>query len=416
MRRLKMPTNSVYTIVNLLKQRKICLRPPYQRRLVWTYKEKQRLIDSILRGFDIGKIYFWEVQNQPYEYAVIDGQQRLHTLMEFMENKLQCLPIQGLEVADKTFEQLPTQLQHEIGSYQLDIEVVRDAKEEEIRDMFRRLQLGKVLTTGERLKAYYGKFHNFLEQEVLKRRIIDQGDVFERELFKGYLLGFKNKRDVYYEAASQMVRLSFEERACSLRRKDLENMYDQYRDQIDETKKREALRDLEFFEKVLEADGGTFHPDKANSVSLFLFVSHLRRNYAADPETIIKFIKKLEGERHSQSLTDPELIEYNKQLYGGSASKKSIEFRFDTLIKRFLAENPGIRLLDDRRTLRKEQRMAVYWRDKGICKICGTQVSDREFEIHHIEAWHKGGPTTVENSLTLCKSCHQKVTRGELKL
>ena len=77
--------------------------------------------------------------------------------------------------------------------------------------------------------------------------------------------------------------------------------------------------------------------------------------------------------------------------------------------------NPGAELLDDKRVLTDEQRIAVYWRDKGRCTMCGIPVSDKDFQIHHKKAWYKGGPTTVDNSLTVCKSCHQKVTAEQIK-
>lgn len=193
-------------------------------------------------------------------------------------------------------------------------------------------------------------------------------------------------------------------------------MYYRNLDTIDDSKKREVRKDLNFYQGVLEEEGGIFHPDKANSVSLYLFASRLKRVYAVNPQEIIKFIKDFEAERHAISLTDSEIIEYNKRLAGGSGKKRSVKFRFDILMKRFLARNPKTKLLDDNRALSGEQRLAVYWRDKGRCRACGDTVSDKDFEVHHTEAWYKGGPTTVENSLTLCKLCHHKVTSGQLKL
>ncbi|MBI4298557.1 MAG: HNH endonuclease [Chloroflexi bacterium] len=147
-----------------------------------------------------------------------------------------------------------------------------------------------------------------------------------------------------------------------------------------------------------------------------MFVSNLRRDYAeVEPEKVIKFIKLLEVERHSTSLGNTGLQEYNKRLSGGSGKKRSLQFRFHTLMKRFLASNPTTRLLDDKRVLTGEQRLAVYWRDKGQCRVCKSPVADKDFEVHHVEAWYMGGPTTVDNSLTVCKLCHQKITAGQLK-
>ncbi len=405
---------TIYAIVDLLDQEKIKLNPPYQRQLVWSPKDKQLLLDSIAKDFDIGKLFLREVSGQSYEYEVIDGQQRLDTLRSFKHGEITFPAETGGELAGKKLEELIGKLQIELGGYRLDIVVVKNADERQVREMFRRLQLGKRLTNGERLKAAYGKLHDFIEQEVLKHKLFETREVGKRK--RGVLLGFANNRDVYFEVASQFVRLSFEQDACDIEYGNLEEMYYQCKDAVDELKKKEVRKNLDLFQSVLEQDGGTFHPDKANSVSLYLFASGLRRAYAVKPLEIIEFIKDFETERHVISLTDSEFVEYNKRLAGGSGKKRSVKFRLETLMKRFLAKNPETRLLDDDRVLRGEQRLAVYWRDKGMCRACSTPVSDKDFEIHHTEAWHKGGPTTVENSLTLCKLCHHKVTSGQLKL
>lgn len=405
---------TIRAIADLIDQGRIKLRPPFQRGLVWGDKERKLLLDSIVKDFDIGKFFFREVREQPYEYEVIDGQQRLDTLRRFKHGELTFLPETGAEFADKKLDQLRGDLQIDIAGYALDIVILRNIDERQEREMFRRLQLGKRLTNGERLKASYGKLHDFIEQEVLKHKLFEERQVGKRK--SGVLLGFGNNRDVYFEVASQIVKLSFEGEACDIEYKNLEDVYYQNLDTIDESKKRQVRKDLNFYQEVLEEEEGTFHPDKANCVSLYLFVSILRRTYAVRQKDIIKFIKDFEAERHAISLTDLELIEYNKRLAGGSGKKRSVQFRFAKLIKRFLATNPKVHLLDDKRVLTAEQRLAVYWRDKGICRACNTAVSDKDFEVHHTDAWRKGGPTTVENSLTLCKLCHHKVTSGQLKL
>jgi hypothetical protein len=395
---------NISAIVDLIDQGKIFLRPPFQRGRAWQPRDRQLLIDSIAKDYDIGKFFLSEVKGQPYDYDTIDGQQRLETLVQFKHGKLTFPPETGSPFVGNTLNQLSTDLQIQLRSYILDIVVMKNADDREKREQYRRLQLGKRLTNGERLKASYGQLHHFIEGEILKHKLFDG------------LLGFKNNRDVYFEVSSQMVRLSFEGVACDIEYKNLEEMYYQYQNVIDEQKKKGVRKDLNFIQKVLEANGGTFHPDKANSISIYLFTSKLRREYVADPQGIINFIKDFEAERHAISLTDPELVEYNKRLAGGSGKRRSVQFRFQTLMKRFLAKNPDTKLLHDIRVLSGEQRLAVYWRDKGLCRACNTAVSDKDFEIHHTEAWHKGGPTTVENSLTLCKLCHHKVTSGQLKL
>ena len=83
------------------QQDNIDLEPPYQRRAhLWSLSDKQFLIDSILNGYDIPKLYiadfgFGAVQlrTRPQrQYAVIDGKQRLGAIFEFFQGKLPLAP------------------------------------------------------------------------------------------------------------------------------------------------------------------------------------------------------------------------------------------------------------------------------------------------------------------------------------
>lgn len=67
--------------------------PDYQRGYVWEQEDKELLLDSIFKNIDIGKFVFirlsddeWMERNLGYE--ILDGKQRLSTLIEFYENKL----------------------------------------------------------------------------------------------------------------------------------------------------------------------------------------------------------------------------------------------------------------------------------------------------------------------------------------
>ena len=60
--------------------------PDWQREEVWDRDKKQRLIDSILRGWKLPKFYLVKASND--DYLVEDGQQRLTSILEFFSNEL----------------------------------------------------------------------------------------------------------------------------------------------------------------------------------------------------------------------------------------------------------------------------------------------------------------------------------------
>lgn len=71
----------------------IDFNPDYQRGYVWTQEDKELLLDSVFKNIDIGKFVFirlsdseWMERN--FGYEILDGKQRLSTLIEFYENKL----------------------------------------------------------------------------------------------------------------------------------------------------------------------------------------------------------------------------------------------------------------------------------------------------------------------------------------
>jgi uncharacterized protein with ParB-like and HNH nuclease domain len=60
--------------------------PDYQREEVWSTTKKQLLIDSILNGWHLPKLYFRKVDENSSE--CVDGQQRLSAIFEFFDDRL----------------------------------------------------------------------------------------------------------------------------------------------------------------------------------------------------------------------------------------------------------------------------------------------------------------------------------------
>ena len=121
---------------------RIDTNPDYQRPAVWTKAQKQLLIESILREYDIPKLYWREVSVKPDKYEVVDGQQRLRAIWEFMDGGYalpkDLEPIDGHDVAGKTYSELDSDMMILFDQYCLDIAVLTDTEEEEVREMFLR--------------------------------------------------------------------------------------------------------------------------------------------------------------------------------------------------------------------------------------------------------------------------------------
>ncbi|MFN3228813.1 MAG: DUF262 domain-containing protein [Asticcacaulis sp.] len=75
----------VQTIYTWFRDDKLIVNRRYQRKLVWTLEEKQKLIDSILSKYPIPAILLSEIEGPIEKYEIIDGLQRLHAIMSFIE-------------------------------------------------------------------------------------------------------------------------------------------------------------------------------------------------------------------------------------------------------------------------------------------------------------------------------------------
>ncbi|ENL0918877.1 DUF262 domain-containing protein [Vibrio cholerae] len=76
---------SIQSIYSLYREGKLIVNRRYQRKLVWTLEEKQKLIESILNKYPIPAILIAESEDKKGQYEIIDGLQRLHAMMSFIE-------------------------------------------------------------------------------------------------------------------------------------------------------------------------------------------------------------------------------------------------------------------------------------------------------------------------------------------
>ena len=146
--------------------------PEYQRASdIWTIEKKQLLIDTLLNGFDVPKLYFHKftsvvVENENnYEYAIIDGKQRLESIWEFIDGKFplssdfECLWDPSMQAAGLTYIELSTQypdLKIALDSYGLPVTCIETADVELIEDMFSRLNEAVPLSAAEKRNAKGG--------------------------------------------------------------------------------------------------------------------------------------------------------------------------------------------------------------------------------------------------------------------
>ncbi|MEV9637873.1 DUF262 domain-containing protein, partial [Burkholderia pseudomallei] len=75
---------SIQSVYAMYREDKLFVNRRYQRKLVWTLEEKQRLIESIVNRYPIPAILIAERKSGD-GYEIIDGLQRLHAIVSFIE-------------------------------------------------------------------------------------------------------------------------------------------------------------------------------------------------------------------------------------------------------------------------------------------------------------------------------------------
>lgn len=141
----------------------LVLNPKFQRRAVWTPQSKSYLINTILLGLPL-PIFFLRQNTDPQSKRtvreVVDGQQRLRAIFDFIDNGFQLRKAQNEKFGGYYFSELPDEIQAEFLSYELTVNVLVDLDDKDVLDIFARLNsYGVKLNKQELINArYFGYF------------------------------------------------------------------------------------------------------------------------------------------------------------------------------------------------------------------------------------------------------------------
>jgi hypothetical protein len=201
--------NIKWKISDLSKYNKLIEFPEFQREpSVWDIDKKQKLIDSILRNFDIANIYLYKRSDGYYD--CIDGRQRINAILSFLglnNNKNddgelnfdndfkfsssdELLGRESLQKYNgKGYKSFDNNMKQKILNYEFNIIEISDIpieNSQELNLMFLRLQLGSPLNAGEKLNAMVGEMKDFVFKKLGKHKFIKLFQIPQRR-FSGEL-------------------------------------------------------------------------------------------------------------------------------------------------------------------------------------------------------------------------------------
>lgn len=188
----------------------INLNPLFQRGPVWKPLRQVLLIDSILRGMDIPKIYLRRCTTPgAFTYEAVDGQQRLRAIWEFRQGNLllgfsePLLPIDGHAIADKSFSQLDKSLRDRFDDFLVNIAEIIQSTPDEISTLFSRLQMGVSLNPAELRNAIGSPMRHVVDAVALSHDFFENSRIssvrYKRQDYAALafaMAAFRTKRDV----------------------------------------------------------------------------------------------------------------------------------------------------------------------------------------------------------------------------
>lgn len=153
-------------VIRRIKSGRFILDPDFQRGFVWDKDKQSRLIESILLRIPLP--VFYVAEDDDGRLIVVDGRQRLTTLLHFLDSTLGLQLKDRPELDGKRFDNLDVRLQNRVEDCQLLFYIIDRSVPERARlDIFERVNGGEVLTRQQMRNAIYnGRATEFLRDEA----------------------------------------------------------------------------------------------------------------------------------------------------------------------------------------------------------------------------------------------------------
>ena len=346
---------------------KLTIQPEYQRNYIYADGKRDRaVVDSILKGYPIGLLYF--VKTKTGQYEVLDGQQRVTSFGRFVTGKLSYIEKPGVEYV---FRGMNEEEQSFFLNTKLTIYVC-EGEEKDIKSWFKTINIqGIPLNNQELLNSIYsGPF------VTMAREFFSNSNNANVQKWSAYIKGDVNRQD-FLEAALKWASKDEIELYMSKHRSD---------DNINELKT--------YFNSVIEWASRTF--EDVFPIMKGQDWGALYEKYHNQAYDVKKLSAQLNTLYADESVTNRfGIIEY---LLGGSVDTKLL----------------NIRVFDDRTKKVVYNQQTTDAKAKGVsnCPLCAVGNDNNakriyklnEMDADHVTAWSRGGATDISNCQMLCKT------------
>ena len=330
---------------------KLNIRPPYQREFIYKDKQREDVLQTVLKGFPLNVMY-WS-KNEDGSYEVIDGQQRTISLCQYVTNQFS-IKVNNYEMQ---FYNLTDELRNKILDYELMIYVCEGTDQERL-DWFQIINIaGEKLADQELRNAVYsGPWVSDA------KRYFSKNGCVAYKLASDYMAGSPIRQD-YLEAV-----LSWNPEG----------------EDIDKYMGR--------------------HQQDMEASDLWIYF-----------QSVIAWVKAKFPKYRKEMKGLPWGLYYNawkdSKLDANDLEQEIAQLMMDDDVTnkkgiyRYVLEHNEKYL--NIRAFTESQKRAAYEKQGGICPLCGNHFEYEKMEGDHITPWHEGGKTEPANLQMLCKNCNR---------
>lgn len=346
---------------------KLTIQPEYQRNYIYADgKRDVAVIDSLLKGYPLGLIYFNKVAEDQFE--VLDGQQRITSIGRFVTGKFAIMDANGIP---HNFSGLDEELKTKIMKTPLTIYIC-EGKESEIKEWFKTINIAGIPLNEQELSnaIHSGPFVTLAKEEFSNSQNANI------QKWSAYITGSANRQD-YLRTALRWVSHDCIDAYMSTHR---------YDKNINELKA--------YFNSVIDWISSVFADvdDTMRGVEWGILYEKYHKN-AYDPQEVSTKVRALLEDYYVKDKKG--IYEY---ILGGSMDSKLLNVRiFDDVTKKSVYQ--------------KQTNMAQE-KKKSNCPLCALGNDSNkariwklaEMDADHITAWSRGGGTEIKNCQMLCKT------------
>ena len=327
---------------------KLDIRPPFQREFIYNDKERNAVIDSILKGFPLNVMYWADREDGTFE--IIDGQQRTISVAQYVAG--------DFSIEGKYIHNLPSDKKELILNYKLMVYVCTGTDSEKL-EWFKTINIaGKELTNQELRNAVYAG--TWLSNA--KR-------YFSRTGCAAYKIGnaYVNGRPIRQEYLETVIKW--------VSKDSIEDYMGKH--QHDEN----ALPLWEYFQSVINWVESTFTNTRPKMMRGVDWGS--LHNDFGDAD-----LDANEIEQETARLVLDDDVTWKAGIYPYILTRAE--------------KHLNIRAFSD------SMKQKVYEEQSGICVECDDEFGIEEMEADHITPWSEDGKTNEDNCQMLCKRCNRE--------